>query len=80
MKKAVFIGDINNWMDMRDQLVDMLKNCDTELKFNKFFTGLIMSIRITPEDINRVRKGMGIEELSQAELESLKKIMEEDNE
>ena len=30
-----YVGDIENWMDMRDMLIRSLEQADTELQFNK---------------------------------------------
>ena len=32
--KFVYIGEIDNWMDFRDQIIEILEKCDNELKFN----------------------------------------------
>lgn len=67
-----YIGDINNWMDLRDNFIDFLQECDTELKFNRFITGVIMSAAFTPEQVIETRKQLGVK-TNKKDKEILKK-------
>lgn len=65
------IGKINNWMDLRDKLIETLKKCDNELKFNRFIEGIILSVGGI-DTIQETRKKLGIKPLSKKEVKALK--------
>jgi len=70
-----YIGDINNWMDLRDAMIERLEECDTELKFNLFLIGTIASLSGgNVNTINKTRKKLGIPELSKKELKSIEDL------
>ena len=76
--KIKYVGNINNWMDMRDLVIDMLHNCETELQFNKVFIGLIISVSGDVQTIDKVRKSIGIPKLSKKDKKILGKMFQED--
>lgn len=77
MKYFDYIGTIDNWMDFRDKLIELFKECDNEYKFNKLLNGLILSISSSTKTINETRKSIGLKELSKAELKKIKSNLEE---
>jgi len=78
MSKIEYIGKINNWMDLRDLLLVALKECDNEIKFDKFITGIIISFGVSPEGMNEVRKSVGCKEFSKKDIKKLNKFLEEE--
>lgn len=77
MKKFIIVGDLDNWMDLRDKFIEFLQTCDTEAKFNKFILGIFMSICPSSESINVLRGEVGIKKLSKKELKKLAEMYEE---
>ncbi len=73
-----YTGVINNWMDLRDKFIEILNRCETELKFNKFLTAIIISVGVSPEGMQEIRKSVGVKEYSKEEMKRLKKMFEED--
>lgn len=78
MSKIEYIGKINNWMDFRDLLLVSLKECDTEAKFDRFITGIILSFGVSSEGMNEVRKSVGCKEFSKKEIKILNKFLKEE--
>lgn len=66
------IGDISNWMDFRDKLIEVLENCDTKLKLDRIINGILLSVGGI-ESIQEARKRMGIKELTKGEIKDLEK-------
>lgn len=79
MAKFIYAGDINNWMDLRDEFIEVLQNCDNESKLNKFIHAIFISVCPTPESINVLRKEVGIKKLSKKEIKHLSKMYEDKN-
>ena len=77
-KEFEYTGIINNWMDLRDKFIAVLIKCDTELKFNKFLTAIILSIGVSPKGMQDIRKSLGVKEYSKEEMKKLKRMFEED--
>ncbi len=73
MVEIQFIGDIDNWMDMRDYLIYAFQSCDTQLKFNKLYTGIALSLVPSPEVSNELRKSLGLKKLSKKDMEKFRK-------
>ena len=71
MTKLIIAGDVDNWMDLRDKLIENLEDCDSETKLNRFIQGIFMSICPSPESINILREQIGIKKFSKKELKKL---------
>ena len=80
MSKIKLVGEYNNWMDLRDLIIRTMELCDTELKFNKFLSGLIASVFSDPKTANQTRKSMGLKPLSKKEIKEIQKIREAEEE
>lgn len=72
MNKIELIGDLDNWMDFRDKLIEILENCDTSVKFEKFLNSFIISLHTNSKDANKVRKKLGIKPLTKKDLNKFK--------
>ena len=60
IEKFEYFGKIDNWMDFRDELLKYMKDCDTEIKFNKLISSIILSFNISPEQLIQTRKQLGV--------------------
>ena len=80
MTKFIIAGDIDNWMDLRNKFIELMENCDSETKLNRFIQGIFMGICPTPESINGIREKIGIKKFSKKELNKLAEMYNNKNE
>jgi len=71
MSDFEIIGHIDNWMDLKEKLMETLEKCDNELKFNRFIEAIILSVGGI-DTIQETRKKLGIKTLSKKEVKALK--------
>ena len=67
------IGEIPNWMDLRDFLSEAFRNCQTEYQLNDLITKITLCIHGSAEGVIEGRRGLGIK-ISKKEEKELKKI------
>ena len=75
MKDVIYFGELNNWMDFRDTLIEELKECNNEYMFNKLMFAISQCMSTSVEEVERKRKELGIKPLSTEQKENLKKEM-----
>jgi hypothetical protein len=78
MNKIGYTGKIDNWMDFKDKLLEILSGCDNETKFNRFIEGIILSFGVSTKNINEARKSIGCEPLTKEEKEKMDKFFKDD--
>ncbi len=72
------IGDAN-WEQMRDFLILGLADCDTEEKFLKLITALVLSVG-NPKDLARFREKVGIHPFTEKDLDKIEELKKKKNE
>lgn len=72
-----FVGELGGWNDFRDFLIVHLKQYDTEEKFNRLLEGLILSLGVSAESMQNLRKDMGMTEFSEEDMKKIKRTLKE---
>ena len=75
--KYHYIGEIDNWMDLRDGFIEYLEHCDTELKFNQFIESIILSVGISPEGLQKTREALGVPKFTKKEFKVIEELFKD---
>lgn len=68
-----------DWIKMRDFLIIKFRECDTEEKFNHVIKAFVGSLFTSGEELDKARKDLRLEHLTEKEKERINKFVEEKN-
>lgn len=76
-KDFIIVREIDNWLDLREKMLEDLNNCDNELKLNRFLMAVVLSVCPTPNALIKTREKLGIKLNQRDKLEIIKLYKEE---